>query len=75
MDSITFNANALVKRLDLFSEVQLPYMASLALNRSLTPVVQAVRSDMQDRFHAPVPFTLNSLRTKPSTKQNLTAQI
>ena len=75
MSSITFNANAMVKNLDLFAEVQLPFIASLALNRSLTPVVQTIRSDMQQRFHAPVPFTLNSIRTKASTKQNLTAQV
>jgi hypothetical protein len=73
--TITFNANALVKNLDLFAEVQLPYIASVALNRSLTPVVQGLRGEMQDRFHDPVPFTLNSIRTKASNKQNLTAEV
>jgi hypothetical protein len=73
--TITFNANALVKNLDLFAEVQLPYIASLALNRSLTPIVRAQQAEMRDSFRAPVPFTLNSLRTKASNKQNLTATV
>jgi len=73
--TITFSANALVKNLDLFAEVQLPYAASLALNRSLTPIVRAQQDEMRSKFRAPVPFTLNSIRTKASTKQNLTAQV
>jgi hypothetical protein len=74
-EPIRFNANALVKNLDLFAEVQLPYVASLALNRSLTPIVRAQQAEMRDSFRAPVPFTLNSVRTKASTKQNLTAEV
>ena len=73
--AITFNANALVKSLDLFAEVQLPYVSSLALNRSLTPIVKAQQAEMRDSFRAPVPFTLNSMRTKASTKQDLTAEV
>lgn len=74
-EAIRLNANALVSKLDLFSEVQLPYVSSLALNRSLTPIKEALKHEMRDSFRNPVPFTLNSLRTKASNKQNLRAEL
>jgi hypothetical protein len=74
-ESISFDVNSLVKNLDVFAQVQLPYVASLAMNRSLTPIVRAQQAEMRDSFRAPVPFTLNSIRTKASTKQNLTAEV
>ena len=60
--TITFDADDLIKDLDIIRRVQMPFVASWALNQ-LGP---KIRSDHQQRmkntFENPVPFTINSPR-------------
>jgi hypothetical protein len=60
--TITFDADDLIKDLDIIRRVQMPFVASWALN-ALAP---KVRGDLQDRmqstFENPVPFTTKSVR-------------
>ncbi len=73
--SITFDADAVVKNLDIVRRVQMPFVMSYALNK-LGPVLQAAhRSEMQRVFRNPVPFTLNSIFYTKSDKQKLYSYI
>jgi len=60
-DSITFDATALVKGLDVFAKVQLPYLAAVTVNRTAEAVKKALRSEMYDSFTYVSRFTANSL--------------
>lgn len=73
--SITLDADAVVKNLDIIRRVQMPFVMSYALNR-LGPVLQAAhRSEMQRVFRDPVPFTLNSIFYTKSDKTKLYSYI
>ncbi len=73
--SITFDADAVVKNLDIVRRVQMPFVMSYALNK-LGPVLQtAHRSEMQRVFRNPVPFTLNSIFYTKSDKTKLYSYI
>ena len=74
-NSITFDPSALVTGLDVFSKVQLPFMASVALNRTIVPIKKAVQQEMLDRFTYVAPFTYKSLRQRVSDKSNLKASV
>jgi hypothetical protein len=60
--TITFDADDLIKDLDIIRRVQMPFVASWALNQ-LGP---RIRTDLQERMQAtfenPVPFTTSSVR-------------
>ena len=60
--TITFDADDLFRDLDIIRRVQIPFVASWALNQ-LAPRVRAQhQSQMQSTFENPVPFTTNSVR-------------
>lgn len=54
---------------------QVPFAASLALNRTAESARRDVVDGMQRVFDRPTPWVLNSLRIKRSTKQNLVAEV
>lgn len=72
---VKFDANPMVKRLDALKAVQVPFAASLAINRLAKGAKKAQQQGMRDEFSNPVPFTLNSIYIKSSTKQNLYAEV
>ncbi len=73
--SIDINANALVRNLDVFGKVQLPFMASLTLNRAATQVRDDLKVSMRSTFTYLAPYTQNSLFIRASTKQKLYTDI
>jgi hypothetical protein len=73
--SIDFNGNALVRNLDVFGKVQLPFMASLALNRTATHVRDSLKGSMRGTFTYLTPYTQNSVFIRVSTKQKLYTDI
>lgn len=54
---------------------QVPFAASVALNRSAEAARRDVVDNMQRVFDKPTPWVLNSLRVKRSTKSNLVAEV
>jgi hypothetical protein len=72
---VEINANALVRDLDIFAKVQLPFMASLALNRTAVKVRDKLKVSMRDTFTYLAPYTQNSLFIRVSTKQKLDTEI
>lgn len=72
---VEFDANPMVRRLDALKAVQVPFAASLAINRLAKGAKKAQQQGMRDKFNNPVPFTLNSIYIKSSTKQDLYAEV
>lgn len=72
---VDFDLNPMVKRLDALKAVQVPFAASLAINRIAKGAKEAQQQGMRDKFDKPVPFTLNSIYIKNSTKTNLYAEV
>jgi hypothetical protein len=73
--SITFDADAVVKNLDVIRRVQMPFVMSYALNQ-MGPLLQAAhRQEMERVFENPVPFTLNSIFYTRSDKTKLYSYI
>jgi len=72
---VEFDVNPLIKRLDGIKSVQVPFAASLAINRIAKGAKTAQQQAMRDKFRNPVPFTLNSIYIKSSTKADLQAEI
>jgi hypothetical protein len=72
---VDFDLNPMVKRLDALKAVQVPFAASLAINRIAKGAKEAQQQGMRDKFNNPVPFTLNSIYIKNSTKTNLYAEV
>lgn len=70
-----FEGTKLVRNLDVFSKVQLPFMSSLAINRTATHVRDSLRGSMRGTFTYLTPFTQNSLFIRVSTKQKLYADV
>ncbi|QNB10816.1 hypothetical protein G5S35_03990 [Paraburkholderia tropica] len=54
---------------------QLPYAASVALNRTGKAVIAVEQATMRNVFDRPTPYTLNALRLKPATKTKLIAEV
>ena len=52
---------------------QFPFIASLAINRTLTKVREVEKKALASSFDRPTSRTVNALFTRPSNKQNLTA--
>jgi hypothetical protein len=73
--SIEIDANALVRKLDVFAKVQMPFMTSVALNRTATKVRNSLQESMVDTFTYLAPYTYNSLFIRVSSKANLTTEI
>jgi hypothetical protein len=73
--AIDFNGNALVRNLDVFGKVQLPFMASLTLNRTATQVKESLKGSMRGTFTYLAPYTQNSLSIRVSSKQKLYTDI
>lgn len=72
---VVFDVNPLIKRLDAVKAVQVPFATSLAINRVAKIAREELRSEMRAKFDNPVPFTLNSVYIKSSTKTNLYAEV
>jgi hypothetical protein len=77
--TITFDADDLIKDLDIIRRVQMPFVASWSLNQLGPKIRKFHQTEMARSFNNPVPFTTNSPRWgangyQPwtrSTKQNL----
>lgn len=52
---------------------QLPFATAKALTQTAKDVQARLTREMSSVFDRPTPYTLNSLRTKPATKSNLSA--
>jgi hypothetical protein len=77
IDSIEFDVNPILQKLDRMQRLEVPFAASLALNRVGASVKERLQAEMRSTFNRPkpVPFTLNSLYVKASTKTNLEVEI
>lgn len=75
--SITDNGSIqrTIDRLDALARQQLPFVTALALTRTGQAVQQGLRAEMSKVFDRPTPYTLNSLRLIPATKQRLQAVV
>ena len=60
MASVEFNGTQLVRDLDVFAKVQLPFAAAVTVNRLATQVRQDLRHEMLDSFTYVSAFTSNS---------------
>lgn len=74
MIRIEFDARAADRSLAEVDD-QLPFAASLALNKTAQKVKKELVSEMKRVFDRPTPFVLNSLYIKPATKQKLEAMV
>ncbi|WP_246797466.1 hypothetical protein [Burkholderia perseverans] len=54
---------------------QLPFAASVALNKTANVAKQALADEMCDVFDRPTPYTLRSLRVRRATKRQLVARV
>lgn len=54
---------------------QLPYATALALTETAKKVKERLEGEMRTVFDRPTPYTLNSLRLFPATKQKLVARV
>lgn len=54
---------------------QLPYATALALTETAKKVKERLEGEMRAVFDRPTPYTLNSLRLFPATKQKLVARV
>ena len=72
---VTFDVNPMLKKVDTIKQVQIPFASSLALNNLAKEVRDNYRSEMKQRFRNPVPFTLNGMYIKASSKNNLYVEI
>ena len=75
IDSIEFDVNPILRKLDRMQRLEIPFAASLAINRVAASMKERLKQEMQSTFNNPVPFTLNSLYVKNSTKTNLEAEV
>ena len=60
--TITFDADDLIEDLDIVRRVQMPFVASWALNAMAPKIRRFHQTEMQRDFENPVPFTTNSVR-------------
>ena len=61
MQSIEFDVDSLVRNLNVITQVQLPFLAALTVNRLANATKAGLRREMQDSFQRVSPFTLRSL--------------
>ena len=74
-DAVEFDLNGVMRKLDRINQYQVPFAASLALNRMAVSIRDQLRETMKNTFENPVPFTLNSLYIKASNKNNLEVEV
>jgi hypothetical protein len=60
--TITFDADDLIEDLDIIRRVQMPFVASWALNQLGPQIRRFHQVEMTRNFNNPVPFTTNSVR-------------
>tara|TARA_Y100000592_G_scaffold96155_1_gene164116 strand:- start:2294 stop:3046 length:753 start_codon:yes stop_codon:yes gene_type:complete len=72
---VTFDVNHMLKKVDTIKQVQIPFASSLALNNLAKDIRDNYRSEMKQRFRNPVPFTLNGMYIKASSKSNLYVEV
>ena len=72
---VTFDVNHMLKKVDTIKQVQIPFASSLALNNLAKEVRDNYRAEMKQRFRNPVPFTLNGMYIKASSKSNLYVEV
>ena len=72
---VTFDVNHMLKKVDTIKQVQIPFASSLALNNLAKDVRDNYRAEMKQRFRNPVPFTLNGMYIKASSKTNLYVEV
>ena len=72
--NVSVNVDEAVKRLG-FVRKQIPFIASLSLNRTGQKAKAKEEHEIRDVFDRPTPFIQNSIFLKPSNKTNLTALI
>lgn len=69
--TITFDVDKMAQRLDQITKLQIPFASSLTINTLLRDMKRNYQDEMKTVFRNPVPFTLNGMFTKMSTKDNL----
>jgi hypothetical protein len=74
-DAVEFDLDGVMRKLDRINQYQVPFAASLALNRIAVNMRDQLRETMKTTFQNPVPFTLNSLYIKASNKSNLEIEV
>ena len=74
-EAVEFDLNGVMRKLDRINQYQVPFAASLALNRIAVDMRDQLRETMKTTFRNPVPFTLNSLYIKASNKRNLEIEV
>lgn len=75
---IKVEATGLQDRLAALTDLernQLPYATALALTETAKKVKERLEGEMRTVFDRPTPYTLNSLRLFPATKQKLVARV
>jgi hypothetical protein len=65
----------LTDKLGKFAYQQMPYAASVALNKTAEDMQRAEVHEMRDVFDRPTPYTLSSTYVKRSTKRDLRATV
>ena len=75
VQSVEFDLDHMIGKIDRVQYLEVPYAASVAINRVAVIAKDAIREQMTQRFDRPVPFTLNSLYMKASSKTNLEAEL
>ena len=70
-EAVEFDLNGVLQKIDRIKQYQIPFAASLALNRIGSDMRGVLKDRMKETFANPVPFTLNSLFMKASKKNNL----
>lgn len=66
---------SLVAKLTALEQRQVPFAASVALNRTAEKMRAAIVLQMSRSFDRPTPYTLNALRIKRATKSRLYAEV
>ena len=61
MATVSFNGQQLQRELDLVTQVQLPFLAAVTVNRLASVVRKALQHEMTDSFNRVSPFTLKSV--------------
>lgn len=74
-DAVEFDLNGVMRKLERINQYQVPFAASLALNRMAVNIRDELRTTMSQTFDRPVPFTLNSLYIKASRKEDLSIEV
>jgi len=75
VQSVEFDLDHMIGKIDRIQFLEVPYAASVAVNRVAVLAKDAIRAEMPRAFDRPVPFTLNSLYMKASSKTNLEAEV